>query len=193
MNTRHPQNHNNLNNWLNSYFNAALAGVLLVFLLLAYFLFLGPKFDATKAAIEANIADQENLYVLSQRKLANLKAVAAVYDSIRAADLAKFNGVLPDAYVPERLFGELEEMAASGGWLIKEVTVTPVGVSAADRRLGQISVELSMSGLDYIGFKRFLRLLENNLRLMDVSSLEFSPSDNSANITLTTYYYQPAS
>jgi hypothetical protein len=189
---RRQQNHNIPHRWLNDYFNVVLAGVLILFLLLAYWFFLGPKFRATQDLIRANIAEQANLYVLSQRKLANLKAVAAVYQTISPADLQKFNGVLPDRYIPERLFGELEEIISSGGWLIKDISVSPAAPSSADEKLGQVNVELSLSGLDYIGFKKLLRLLENNLRLLDITSVDFSPGGNSATIIFTTYYYQAA-
>lgn len=189
MTPKHQFNHNSFNQWLNNYFNAALAGVLLLFLLLSYLLFLGPKFQATRDAIQTNIAEQENLYVLSQRKLANLKAVGDIYKTISPGNLQKFNGVLPDKYMPEKLFGELEEIAASGGWLLQEVNISQTGAHVADPKLGQINVELTMSGLDYAGFKKFLRLLENNLRLMDITSIDFSPGGNSATIMFTTYYY----
>jgi len=193
MPVRPAPNRNSLNHWLNNYFNAVLAGVLILFLLLAYWLILAPKFQETQADIQANIDAQESLYALSQQKLTDLQATAAIYQAINPADLNKFNSVLPDRYVPERLFGELEDIVGSGGWLVTDIGITPAAPSGSDGKLWQIGVHLDVSGLDYKGVKTLLRLLENNLRLMDVTQINFSPSGNSATINLLTYYYHAAS
>lgn len=201
---------NTLNAFLNEYFNALVAGVLILFLAAAYFLFLGPKFRETQDLIKTNTESQINLYRLSQKKLATLQAIVEIYKKIDPADLQKFNGILPEAYVKERLFGELEEIVASGGWLLKSVnieapdpaaapSVVPpaggaetVGGAVADKNLGKINLMLSVSAIDYSGFKNLLRLLETNLRLFDVTQINLSPSGSSADLTLTTYYYKSA-
>lgn len=200
---------NNLNIFLNDYFNIILAAVLIFFLFFAYLVFLGPKFRATQAAISANTEEKQLLFEATQKRLASLKAVSEVYKKISPTDLQKFNSVLPDSYVRERLFGELEEIIGRGGWLISDIAISQdeakkASASAAaeggavstgsnpvlNKKIGTISLQLNVSSIDYPGFKNLLRLLESNLRLFDVTSVEFSPSNDSAIITITTYYYQ---
>ncbi|NCN99534.1 hypothetical protein GW920_00170 [Candidatus Falkowbacteria bacterium] len=187
-----PKNKNNFNQWLNKYFSIILAGVLILFLALAYLVFLGPKFTATKDIIQANITEQENLYALSQQKLANLQAVGTLYKTIKEADLQKFDSVLPDNYIPARLFGELEEIINSGGWLLTEINIEQAPPGDINKNVGQINVELSLSGLDYIDFKRLLKILETDLRLLDVTNVSLDSASNSVTLMLTTYYYQTA-
>jgi hypothetical protein len=197
------------------YFQIFLAGVLIVFLVLAYFLLIGPKFQTTQAAIQANIDEQQSIYAGQQKKLSNLKALAELYKKINLSDLQKFNTVLPDKYVPERLFGELEEITAQGGWEITSVkimdpedTAKAVKATAVDEegkpivavvktvkdpRLGTVSLEVNFGSIDYAGLKSLLRLLENNLRLMDVEAVDFNPANSSAVLRLDTYYYHLAS
>ncbi len=200
---------NNLNVFLNDYFNMILAAALIFFLFLAYLVFLGPKFRATQAAISANTEEKQLLFETTQKRLASLKAVSEIYKKINPADLQKFNSVLPDTYVRERLFGELEEIIGRGGWLVSDIvisqeeakkapsqivteegTVVTGSAPALNKKVGTISLQLNISSIDYPGFKNLLRSLESNLRLFDVTSVEFSPSDDSAAITITTYYYQ---
>ena len=200
---------NSLNVFLNDYFNIILALVLVLFLFLSYLVFLGPKFRATQEAISANTEEKKVLYETTQKRLANLKAVADVYSKISAADMQKFNSVLPDAYVRERLFGELEEIVEQGGWLISSISISPAedtkapasaGVAGASgnaaatplisNKIGTVSLQLSIAAIDYAGFKNLLRILESNLRLFDVTNVSFSPDDDSANIVITTYYYK---
>ena len=201
---------NDLNVFLNNYFNIILAIALILFLLIAYFAFLGPKFRATQEAIKANTEEKQLLYETTQKRLASLKAVSEVYRKINPTDLQKFNSVLPDAYIRERLFGELEEIVGRGGWLVSHIAITPeeeakapaqvvneegVAVPASapaakTKKIGTVNVQLQISAIDYPGFKNLLRMLESNLRLFDVTNIEVSPSGNTAAITLSTYYYK---
>ncbi len=203
------RNQNSLNLFLNNYFNIILAVVLILFLFFAYLVFLAPKFRATQAAISVNTEEKQLLYEATQKKLASLKIISEVYQKINPSDLQKFNSVLPDSYARERLFGELEEIISRGGWLISSVTISPEeaaakapapAVDAGDpasaatlnnKKVGTVSLQLSLTAIDYSGFKNLLRLLENNLRLFDITSVEFSPAADAATVVISTYYYQP--
>jgi len=198
MITRGQKNQNSINLFLNSYFNIITVAVLVLFLAVAYFMFIKPKFDATMGAIQSNIEQQQKLYTDQQKKLANLEIVSDLYKKIPAGDLKKFNGVLPDSYIKERLFGELEEIISKNGFILNAVNISQeekkltAAESMAPRSasVGTISLQLSVSAIDYAGFKNLLRLLENNLRLFDITQVSFSPSGNTASLTLSTYYYK---
>jgi hypothetical protein len=198
------KNKNLLNLFLNNYFNIIMALVVILFLAAAYFIVIKPKYAETMAAITANIEGQQKLYTEQEKKLANLKLISDLYKKIPQADMDKFNGVLPDNYVKERLFGELEEIVTTSGFMLnsveiekpedKAVVVTQADgtistVAAPAKKIGSINLKLSISSINYTGFKSLLKLLENNLRLFDITKLTFSPGENSAEITLTTYYY----
>lgn len=203
------KNQNSLNLFLNNYFNIILAAVLILFLFFAYLVFLAPKFRATQAAISVNTEEKQLLYETTQKKLASLKIISEVYQKINPSDLQKFNSVLPDSYARERLFGELEEIISRGGWLISSVTISPeedvakapapaVGADNPapatvlnNKKIGIVNVQLDLTAIDYQGFKNLLRLLENNLRLFDITSVEFSPDADAATVVISTYYYQP--
>ncbi len=207
MPPRNQKNQNALNLFLNNYFSAFVSLALIIFLLGAYFLLILPKYQGTLAMVQANIETQQLIYQNSAKKLANLKALAEVYKKVSPTDLQKFNSVLPDAYVRERLFGELEELAGQGGWMINKIAIAPPddptkaaapvdptanvpGSNIKDKKLGRISLEISLTAIDYAGLKSFLKIIETNLRLFDVTSVSFSPSDSMASLVLTTYYYQ---
>lgn len=195
---------NTFNIFLNDYFNIVLAGVLIFFLGISYFIFLMPKFRSTQEAIQANTEEKQLLFENTQKRLANLQAISEIYNKINPVDLQKFNSVLPDNYIRERLYGELEEIIGSGGWILSSVTISPpesniqapvvagkeIPSPSSGKNVGAIELKLSINAVDYAGFKRLLRVLESNLRLFDITEIQFSPSGNSAAITLTTYYYQ---
>jgi len=198
MITRGQKNQNSINLFLNNYFNIITVAVLILFLAVSYFMFIKPKFDATMSAIQSNIEQQQKLYTDQQKKLANLEIISDLYKKIPSGDLKKFNGVLPDSYIKERLFGELEEIISKNGFILNAVNIsreekklpTTEGMAPRSASIGTIDLQLSISAIDYAGFKNLLRLLENNLRLFDVTTVSFSPGGNAASLTLSTYYYK---
>lgn len=193
---RNPKDKNGFNLFLNNYFNIILVVFVILFLVLAYYVVIKPKYDMTMAAIKINIESQERLYAEQQKKLSNLKTIAELYKKISPSDLKKFNGVLPDAYVKERLFGEFDEIISQNGFILNSINISKEEPRAAEdgstqpsSNVGRLSLQLSISAIDYAGFKNLLRLLESNLRLFDITNLNFAPGANTANLTLTTYYY----
>lgn len=202
------KNRSDFISWVDEYFNLIMVGVLILFLFLAYWLVLGPKFLSTQETIKNSLAREERLYVSSQKKLAALADINKVYEKIKlTADLQKFNSVLPGSYVPERLFGELEEIIRAGGWVPDDIKISSPSATSSIANtvkankantealviypgLEKVNITLSISAINYAGFKRLLRILENNLRLMDITKVDFSPADGTVNLNLTTYYYQ---
>lgn len=175
--------------------------VMIIILTYSYFFIIKPKYDETLMAIEITTEQQQKLYAEQQKKLNNLKIISDLYKKITQVDLKKFNGVLPDNYVKERLFGEFEEIINKNGYILNSVSLDAEKEAdgASDQtasttpeqtgKIGKINFQLAISAVDYQGFKNLLKLLENNLRLFDVSNVSFSAGGNTTNLTLTTYYY----
>jgi hypothetical protein len=202
MASRPPKNQNSLNLFLNNYFNALLAAALVIFLIIAAFVLIIPKFQEIQAEVQAKIDEEQNFYASSQRKLASLQAIGRIYSKISPADLQRFNSVLPDPYAREKLFGELEETVGAGGWRLDDISINSQEASAGsatgtlaeinDPRLQPVSFSLAISAIDYAGLKSLLKLLENNLRLLDITSVDFSPQNMTVGLKVITYYYQTA-
>jgi len=197
---------NNLNLFLNDYFNLLVLIGLVIVLTLVYFLIISPKLKTSVAIMQDSIESQKKLYVEQERKLRDLKTVKRIYEEIVPADLTKFNYILPDSYVKERLFGELEEIITRQGFLLSSISLTsdqqepgviPLPEMGSDNgedtlsNVGQISISLEIGAIDYAGLKQLLRNLEANSRLFDIQSLTFSHGDNTAQLEMITYYYKP--
>jgi len=191
------KNQNGLNLFLNNYFNIIMVLVVIIVFIVSYIVVIKPKYDATMTAIESNNAQQQQLFDEQQKKLNNLKTISDLYNKIPATDLKKFNGVLPDVYVKEKLFGELDEIITKNGFLLNSIDIAKDAaanpgepVKEVSPNVGSIKITLSLSAVNYSGFKNLIKLLENNLRLFDITEVSFSPSSNSTTFTLTTYYFK---
>ena len=168
-------------NWkasLNDYFGLINALILLGFLALAYFFILSPKITAVETTIRGNIEAQQQLLRDQRIKLSSLKMTVDLYGKIRPEDLKKLNSILPDDYPKEKLFGEIAEIIINKGFILNSVALSqspagsasqPGSTEALNPNVGQVSINLSVGGTDYIGFKSLLRILERNNRLFDMN------------------------
>lgn len=205
MTARNPKNQNSLNLFLNNYFNIVIILIAISVLITAYIMFIKPKYDETMAAIKSNIEQQQKIYGEQQKKLDSLKTLSELYNKISLGDLQKFNSVLPNDYVKESLFGELDEIITQNGFVVNSIAVNKVDdetkkdsenkndkpAAMVSDKVSEINIELSLSAINYFGFKKLLKVLENNLRLFNIEKLSFSPEGNSLSLSLSTYYYKP--
>lgn len=195
---------NERNVFLNKYFNLILSILLLVILIFSYFIVLNPKLKSAQLVIKDNISNQKLLYNQQKRKLDTLESIINIYSQIPVSDLNRFNSVLPYKYKEEQLFGEFEELVSKNGWLLDAVAISfpdelKEGVSkkgtsgtvfgSANPQVVPMDVDLVITGIDYLGLKKFLSILEKNIRLFDVELISFS-GNSQAQIKLRTYYYQ---
>ena len=206
MQDRVRQSVNERNIFLNKYFNLILIFLVLIFLIFSYVMFIGPKHQAAEFLIKENVISQQLLLNQQQKKLDILKIITDIYSKVGPTDLLKFNAVLPYQYKQEQLFGEFEEIANKNGWILKEVGLSypdepesgQVELVAANEgnffgslnpNVGRVEISLRFSGLDYQGVKKLLTVVEENLRLFDVSQISFS-GGSELSLTLMTYYYK---
>lgn len=196
---------NIINNLLNQYFNIFVVVLASFLLVMSYFLILKPKLDTTTVAISDNINQQQRIYQAEKSKLNSLVAAVEAYKMVDPLDLERINKILPGEYNKEKLFGELEEIIINNGYEPSSISLTKeneeakvVGAGNGDKaallpkasdKVGVINISLAIGSIDYANLKNFLGVLENNIRIFDVSSVSLS-GGRSANIQLLTYYYK---
>lgn len=200
-----PQKNNQLVVFLNEYFNVILFVAILVIFGASYVVLIGPKFKITTTIIRENIEAQQRLYVEQEKRLRDLKTIIKIYDEISPSDLNKFDGILPNNYIKEVLFGELEEIVIQQGFLIQSVIIEADDEAVSNNRanlpqmggapvsganVGAVRLMVSLGAIDYNGLKQFLRIIETNSRLFDVEKVNFSDATESAQLELVTYYYK---
>lgn len=192
---------------VNEHFDSLLIMLIIIVFVASYFLLIKPKYDNTIIAIKDNISQQEKLYSEQKSRLESLKTAAALYEDIKdkqLGDVRKVNAVLPNEYVKERLFGEMEEIINKSGFMLASVNISSEvaakdagpGSSPASQVLpkgvGRLSVSVSIGAIDYPGLKNLLFTLENNNRLLDVENVSFDLNAKTANLEMYTYYFKPS-
>lgn len=182
---------NNLNILLNRYFNPFLSLLLIIILILGYFIVLKPKFEITRSTIQTDILDQEKIRAQQAARLESLRQLAEAYKKIDQASLSRFNKLLPESYAPEKLYGELEELLTKQGLIVGSISLSDEKESPdLPPSVSRVSINLSIGNVDYQAMKKLLVVLENNLRLFDITNLSFSPSGETLSLDMDTYYYK---
>lgn len=124
-----------------------------------------------------------------QDRLAQLEALERQYADIPQTDLQRINRFLPgDTDVPS-IVTALEEIAGLAGMQLVAVDTNPRKDAVPGLpTVGALDVAVSVAGGDYPRLLAFLRGLESNLRLFDVTAMAFQASSGVFAINLRAYH-----
>lgn len=166
--------------------------LLAIFLTAAYFLLM-PAYSnladtQSKIVLEKQTLDQEtNTLTATNKLLGN-------YAAISADDEAKINAMLPETMDEPGIFSLFEFLAGRNQMAVLAVDISEKEAAVDLKNLGVTEIDVAInlaanpaSGDQYGDFKRFLTDLEANLRLMDVTSINYSPESSSYILNVKTY------
>lgn len=179
-----------LNGFIIDYFNYFVLAVVVLIMVIGLVFFITPEYRQTVNELNEIKARRQKEYEASQQYLAQLNQLNSIYNKVNPDDLKKIENLLPSRAETEDLLSQLEAIAANNGLLLTSLEVDTgnknknVNLSAVDK----IKIKMNVVGLDYVGLKNILRTIENNLRLMDIVNLSFSPAESAASFEIDTYY-----
>lgn len=144
--------------------------------------------------------------------LANYRKTFNNYQDISALDKDKINAILPEQIEEASLYVNLESLVQSMGIALDNIsleavelekTKKPVSVRSDDsspeaskfaldpkENIKYVQIKLELSEVSYPKIKELFSTIENNLRLLDITSYSFDPTDGSLTLSLKAYYNQ---
>jgi Tfp pilus assembly protein PilO len=172
----------------------------------AFVLYIKPRYEIAREAKTQVEAYSSNLDTAEKLKTSREELIAR-YNNIPKADLDNLKTLLPDSVDNIRLIIQIDSLAVRNGLS----TVRGVNYQVQDKNVGSNEQAQSVSRLpyeefvisfettgQYQNFLSFLADLERNLRIVDITKIEFSPSTTagttspatsmSYRITLKTYW-----
>ena len=184
-----------LNKSLNSYFKWFVFFVVLIIFIFGFFKLIIPQYEETVRMADI-ITKQGEIDVEEKRKeLEDIKNFLLAFSRLDPRYIEKINSVAPDKYNKEELFTELNHIVANSGLLLQSIEIGnpeaySMGKSELAGDLRKITINISVRGTDYKAFKNFLSSLENNLKLIDVTTVSFDHNSMSTRLIINTYYLQ---
>jgi len=153
-----------------------------------FFMVIKPRYDALQAT-KAEVSTYDSSLETAEKLKISREELIAKYNSIPKADLDGIKTLLPDSVDNIRLIIQLDSLATKNGlstlrsvdYKSDEVTTTSNGtvdvasIEAARKPYGEFTISFQTSG-QYKNFLAFISDLEQNLRLVDVTSVDFSVS-----------------
>lgn len=182
---------------------------IIIFILILAFIAVIVFFDLPGVQKTLNLREQlkEGEEELSEKQvlLAKIEKLLKDYEESQE-DLKKVSYILPSGQDIANLIVQLEALAFEGGLVLDAIEFSPVEKQEVSRdaqmsspeevvvrKYQTLKVNLKLIG-DYSAFKTFLGLVEENIRLMDITSIDFSIQAGeesqlfNLNLNLNTYY-----
>ncbi|MFH1077923.1 MAG: type 4a pilus biogenesis protein PilO [Patescibacteria group bacterium] len=180
---------------LGEYYGSIFFAIILTFLAMTA-LVLKPKLDVVKGT---NAEVTVNLQSLEQGRtyLESLERSISAAEGIPPSILDQVDRALPrETGVPELLvlFGDT---ATKDGVKISNISFAEESESTRQTRatstVSEVSINLSVTAVNYAQIKRFLRDIETSLRIIDVTGINVSTQgkESAYAILLKTYVYKP--
>lgn len=195
------------NDFLLHYFKFIILASVVVIFLLGYVFVLQKKYDQIVNQAEQSGVNKYDEYNSQLKKLRDLRKLKVAYSGISEKDKSKIEAILPDETTHENLLAQMEAIILRNGLILKSLSIDSSDggkkssksldisgsiqggdTGSVSGEIGKIKITMDIAGTDYDRFKNLLVVLENNLRLMDIEDLSFSPSEKSTTLSMTTYY-----
>ncbi|MDD5031962.1 MAG: hypothetical protein PHR36_02850 [Patescibacteria group bacterium] len=191
---------------LTRYFKWLVVLCVLVVLAVGYFFLLKPKYEKVVKLSEDGQTGREEEYLERREYLDKLENLVSVFRGVKASEIEKIDYILKKKDVPEELFSQVDAIAKKNGLLLESMKIGLEGEASEESgqkisrapegkieaslppEMGKTKVTLKVLGVDYFSLKNLLASIENNLILMNVVNVDFSPVDNAAQLTILSYY-----
>lgn len=164
-------------------------GAVLVFISVGLWFFAFSPFFSDINTLKRSLEDKVKVYEETKKRVDNLERLQEKYSKLDE-EVKKVNEMLPSKPEFPKLLVETEALVRKSGVALTSVSFSSPKVKTQAQGVKKYSIRLSFSA-GYETFKNFLRLQEKEMRLMDVDSISFSPSEGGVyefQVNLTTYY-----
>ncbi|MFW0862606.1 MAG: hypothetical protein ACKKL6_03390 [Candidatus Komeilibacteria bacterium] len=183
-----------LNYTLNTYYKYISIGFVVIVFVLGVWLVLWPKFSDIQHQNNNRVPELRQERDDKKLYLSKLKTLEEKYSYITSAEnsreLEKINNILPDKANVQSLFVEIERLVSESGFILEQISINDVKTDidqliefqVADfmdwdglpSELKAVDIEISVEGGGYNEFKGLLKRIEDNVRLFNLVTVNFS-------------------
>lgn len=167
-----------------------LSSIIAALAFIMFFVLVMPQYDAIKLFRET-VAARETLFAERSAIISRIQELERQAET-RQADIDRLSTFMPQGKQIDEIVSSLEKIAANSGMQLNVITTSEAGAATAeDQKRVFISIDLTGT---YPNLINFLKSLEQNLRLYDVSEIIVSPATitgpgNNLNFALKMYAY----
>lgn len=160
-----------------------------------FLIFIQPGLRAVRVQGQSSLEASQRYVEQLQDYLDEIERVKDGLVSFNESQRARLAAIVPRQQDIAGLFVQMQALAQRHGFVLPSVDIAAApAVTALDGEpsgsgLGELSLTFSVSGQDYERLKYFVSDLQQNLRLFDISVVNFSSAQEGPySLTLKTYY-----
>jgi len=180
------------------YYAVVLVIFVLIILLAGYLLFIKNIVSEIKDIGLVDIKNKQAELAVSKETLSRLQELKKRYDEVTSDELDQLAGFLPGQDDIPYLVIKLKKFIEDTGLTLDALDVGPLTTRQTEAKqdqtvsedtLNKLTISLSIHGLDsYAGLKVFLDELSKNQPFLELTSISYSPGQDSYSFNLATYY-----
>ena len=167
-----------------------------------FVIFVSPLYNGI-SDLKAQVASYDQALSNSKALENERDKLTQKFNSITGENLERIKKLLPENVDNIRLILEIEKIASPFGMALRDVKYNPVktaedtqtggiqgsGPTLTQKEYGVWDLEFSTVGT-YANFLNFIKALESNLRIVDISTVEFSSDSSAGSAASTTQVYK---
>ena len=207
---------NQVNAFLNKYFKGLVVLFVLFIFIVAVVYIIIPRFKKTSDFSSQLIKDRKAELLREFQVLKDYQTIILDYSLIRSSDIERVKKMVPFFYTREDLFIEANHFLLENNFRVDSVVVRDISdkeedskhdalgrrnlpsqdeessldeyLKSLNKELGVWILEIDLKDIGYSDLKRYLVLMENNLKISDIYSLDFDPEARTLKVQILTYY-----
>ncbi len=145
-----------------------------------YFFLIQPKVKKTKNGKALDVETHEKILKQQKQYLRDLKDLKKKADQLEEGDLEKLDYVVAKDVDLPKILNKIDILIKQSN-----LEVLKYGVGWED---GEITMNFGFTNGDYQKVKDFLKDIEKNIRIMDVTSISLKEVGNLVSLTIKSYY-----
>ena len=190
---------------VDKYFSYWVIGIILVIGLLGYVFLIGPKYAAIQGVGLLEFTSKQQQLEQKKQELARLEQLARDFFDLNTSELQRIEEVLPKSPKSGDLFAQFEVLANRSEVQLNSISVNKgdtfpvvdagetdvVTQTPALQSVGVLDINIKVASLDsYDKLKVFLDNIEKNMRLVDLTSLQYltESEQDTYSLNLKAYY-----
>lgn len=200
-----------INGYLISYFSHFVLALALIIFAAGLFLFIYPKYQEVAKSNQDARDNLEAEYQAKDSYLSKIGKLKKSYQPISEADRKKIEAMVPADSEITRLIPEIESIVIRNSAVLNSIHLepvdsfsqpeasietgvipeTPAGIFSGPLPQGVklVRIAINLSSVNYQVLKNIIKTMENNLRLLDISEVNYSSADDKAGLIIYTYYF----
>lgn len=198
-----------INIFLIRYANLIILSITILFLVGGFFYFLKPKYNEIMEKIKVSNDNKKEVLDALTNYMSSLNRYNTAYANISTEDRIVVDKIMPGSERAEDLFIDFEKIIRDAGFKLLSLDIEKSkdsGSSGGDEKkkklesltskdgggipgVAETKLKLSIQGSGYANFKKLLKALESNMRLIDVQAVDFSGSSDSIDLEVSIYNF----